>query len=75
VLAWLGRTRTPLRLLPLEDLLGVAEQANLPGTTAGHPNWQRRLDADVRRLFDTPVLRARARAVRQGQLPGAQRAR
>jgi 4-alpha-glucanotransferase len=75
VLAWLGRTRTPLRLLPLEDLLGVAEQANLPGTTAGHPNWQRRLDTDVRGLFDTPALRARARAVRQGRLPGAPRAR
>ncbi|CAG2146858.1 4-alpha-glucanotransferase [Cupriavidus yeoncheonensis] len=75
VLAWLGRTRTPLCLLPLEDLLGAAEQANLPGTTAGHPNWQRRLDADVRRLFDTPDLRARARAVRQGRLPGAPRAR
>ncbi|WER48525.1 4-alpha-glucanotransferase [Cupriavidus sp. WKF15] len=71
VLAWLGRTRTPLRLVPMEDLLGVAEQANLPGTTTGHPNWQRRLDADVRRLFESPALRARAQAVRQGRLPGA----
>ncbi|CAG2150770.1 4-alpha-glucanotransferase [Cupriavidus numazuensis] len=75
VLAWLGRTRTPLRLLPVEDLLGVSEQANLPGTTAGHPNWQRRLDADVRRLFDAPALRARAQAVRQGRLPGPPRQR
>ncbi|WP_396022711.1 4-alpha-glucanotransferase [Cupriavidus laharis] len=75
VLAWLGRTRTPLRLLPMEDLLGMAEQANLPGTTSGHPNWQRRLDADVRRLFDTPALRARAQAVRQGRLPDPPRQR
>ncbi|KAF7962509.1 hypothetical protein AWV80_20795 [Cupriavidus sp. UYMU48A] len=75
VLAWLGRTRTPLRLLPVEDLLGVPEQANLPGTTTGHPNWQRRLDADVRRLFDAPALRARAQAVHYGRLPGPPRQR
>lgn len=67
VLAWLGRAGTPLRLLPVEDLLGTVEQTNLPGTTSGHPNWQRRLDADVRHLFDTPAARARAGAVRTGR--------
>jgi 4-alpha-glucanotransferase len=30
-------------LLPIEDALGETEQANLPGTIAGHPNWQRKL--------------------------------
>ncbi|MBV8159030.1 MAG: 4-alpha-glucanotransferase [Dyella sp.] len=69
VLACLGRTRTPLRLVPVEDLLGVTEQPNLPGTIAGHPNWQRRLNADVRHLFDTPPVRARAAAVHSGRPP------
>jgi 4-alpha-glucanotransferase len=69
VLACLGRTRTPLRLVPIEDLLGVTEQPNLPGTIVGHPNWQRRLNADVRHLFDTPPVRARAAAVRSGRPP------
>ncbi|NBA93376.1 4-alpha-glucanotransferase [Pseudomonas sp. R5(2019)] len=39
---FLGHTRAPLVLIPLEDLLGIEEQPNLPGTTAGHPNWCRR---------------------------------
>ncbi|MNT47816.1 4-alpha-glucanotransferase [compost metagenome] len=67
VLAWLGTARTAMRLVPLEDLLGEAEQPNLPGTTSVHPNWQRRLDADVRALFDTPMVRARANALRGGR--------
>jgi len=64
ILRWLARARTPLRLVPVEDLLGVAEQPNLPGTVSGHPNWQRRLDADVRELFDSAGVRARVAAVR-----------
>ncbi|MNN53247.1 4-alpha-glucanotransferase [compost metagenome] len=67
VLAWLGTARTALRVVPLEDLLGEAEQPNLPGTTSVHPNWQRRLDPDVRALADAPALRARAQAVRSGR--------
>ena len=64
VLRWLSRARTPLRLVPVEDLLGAAEQPNLPGTVTGHPNWQRRLDADVRELFDHAEVRVRVAAVR-----------
>jgi 4-alpha-glucanotransferase len=37
--------RTPCRLVAVqaEDILGLEEQANLPGTTHEHPNWRRRL--------------------------------
>lgn len=48
----LGHTRAPLVLLPLEDLLGVDEQPNLPGTVDGHPNWQRRFTLLARDLLD-----------------------
>ncbi|MFL6611663.1 MAG: 4-alpha-glucanotransferase [Pseudomonas sp.] len=51
---FLGHTRAPLVLLPLEDALGVEEQANLPGTTDTHPNWRRRLALDSRALLDDP---------------------
>jgi 4-alpha-glucanotransferase len=36
---------TPSRLLmvSMEDLLGVADQVNVPGTIDNHPNWRRRL--------------------------------
>ncbi|MDH0301010.1 MULTISPECIES: 4-alpha-glucanotransferase [unclassified Pseudomonas] len=49
---YVGHTRAPLVLVPLEDLLGNDEQPNLPGTTAGHPNWRRRFKAQVRDLLD-----------------------
>lgn len=49
---YLGHTRAPLVLLPLEDALGVEEQANLPGTTDTHPNWRRRLPGEASALLD-----------------------
>ncbi|MGE8350832.1 MAG: 4-alpha-glucanotransferase, partial [Pseudomonas protegens] len=49
---FLGHTRAPLVLLPLEDALGIDEQANLPGTLDSHPNWRRRLASASRRLLD-----------------------
>lgn len=49
---YLGHTRAPLVLLPLEDALGIEEQANLPGTTDTHPNWRRRLPGDAATLLD-----------------------
>ncbi|PWB30539.1 4-alpha-glucanotransferase [Pseudomonas sp. SDI] len=48
----LGHTRAPLVLLPLEDLLGVDEQPNLPGTLDSHPNWRRRFSLPVDQLLD-----------------------
>lgn len=49
---FLGHTRAPLVLLPLEDALGIDEQPNLPGTTDSHPNWRRRLSGDSEALLD-----------------------
>lgn len=70
ILAWLGRASTPLCLVPVEDLLGAVEQPNLPGTASGHPNWQRRLDADVRTLFSSPPVRQRIAALRSAGTSG-----
>ncbi|KAF1030544.1 MAG: 4-alpha-glucanotransferase [Pseudomonas sp.] len=49
---YLGHTRAPLVLLPLEDALGVEEQANLPGTLDTHPNWRRRLPGTATQMLD-----------------------
>ena len=49
---FLGHTRAPLVLLPLEDALGLDEQANLPGTIDSHPNWSRRLPMSSDKLLD-----------------------
>lgn len=41
-----------LALVPAEDLLGLAEQPNLPGTVDEHPNWRRRLPAPVEHMLE-----------------------
>ncbi|MDR5739127.1 MULTISPECIES: 4-alpha-glucanotransferase [unclassified Caballeronia] len=50
-LAFVGMTPAPLVTYPLEDLLGLAEQPNLPGSIDEHPNWRRRLALPVDELF------------------------
>jgi len=43
VAGFLARTRSRLLAISLEDLLGVIDQPNIPGTVNEHPNWRRRL--------------------------------
>ncbi len=49
---FLARSTSQLALAPVEDLLGIIEQTNLPGTTSEHPNWRRRYTPDARRMLD-----------------------
>ncbi|WP_428853146.1 4-alpha-glucanotransferase [Imbroritus primus] len=67
ILAFLGRTPGPLRLAPLEDLLGLSEQPNLPGTVEQHPNWRRRMPVTVAALFANDDVQRRIAALRTGQ--------
>jgi 4-alpha-glucanotransferase len=41
--ALLSRTPSALLLANLDDLVGVREMQNLPGTLDEHPNWRRKL--------------------------------
>ena len=59
-LGYVAQSPSPLMLAPVEDLLGLREQPNLPGTIDEHPNWRRRLSPLARELFEDPVVRARA---------------
>jgi 4-alpha-glucanotransferase len=59
-LAFVAKTPAALKVVPVEDLLGLVEQPNLPGTVSGHPNWQRRLPADSDSLFDRADVAQRA---------------
>jgi 4-alpha-glucanotransferase len=43
VVGFLARTKSRLLAVSLEDLLGVIDQPNIPGTVDEHPNWRRRL--------------------------------
>jgi len=43
LLTALGRSAAGVVLVPLDDLYGVCEPQNMPGTTDERPNWRRRL--------------------------------
>jgi 4-alpha-glucanotransferase len=69
VAGFLARTRSRLMAISLEDLLGVIDQPNIPGTVDEHPNWRRRLPVAVETMasaIDFVALKAataeRARA-------------
>ena len=47
VASFLARTRSRLLAISLEDLLGVVDQPNIPGTVNEHPNWRQRLPAGI----------------------------
>lgn len=51
---------SPARLVAaqLEDLLGLTDQPNIPGTVDQHPNWRRRLPVAIEDLEEAPMLRA-----------------
>ena len=53
-IGFLAKTPSELAILPIEDLLGLEAQPNLPGTTTEHPNWRRRLAGPAEALFDAP---------------------
>jgi 4-alpha-glucanotransferase len=40
---FLAAAPSRLLMVSMEDLLGVADQVNVPGTIDNHPNWRRRL--------------------------------
>ncbi len=46
---YLARTPCKLCLLQMEDVLGLSDQVNLPGTSSRHPNWRRKLTLDLER--------------------------
>jgi 4-alpha-glucanotransferase len=47
VAGFLARTKSRLLAISLEDLLGVIDQPNIPGTVDEHPNWRRRLPLSI----------------------------
>ena len=47
---FLARTRSRLLAISLEDLLGLVDQPNIPGTINEHPNWRRRLPVSLEHI-------------------------
>jgi 4-alpha-glucanotransferase len=58
-LAFTRQAPCPLTIVPLEDLVGIEEQPNLPGTTDEHPNWRRRMPDSTAALLARPEVARR----------------
>ncbi|MBV8924727.1 MAG: 4-alpha-glucanotransferase [Bradyrhizobium sp.] len=60
VAKFIARTRSRLMAISLEDLLGVIDQPNIPGTVDEHPNWRQRLPVaveDIAGAIDVTALK------------------
>lgn len=69
----LARTPSRLAMVQLEDLLGLPDQVNMPGTVDEHPNWRRKLPIDVDGLFEDPVAQRRLAPLREERSIGRAR--
>lgn len=68
---YLARSPARIVLVQAEDLLGEAEQANLPGTVEEHPNWRRKLSLPLEDWWHHAHIRALAEAMTEERGRGA----
>ena len=52
--AHLAQAPSAVMMVQFEDVLGVVDQPNLPGTTDQHPNWRRKLPVSLDQLETDP---------------------
>lgn len=64
-MAFVGRTPCEIAIVPVEDVVGIVEQPNIPGTLDEHPNWRRRLPPGD--TLADPVTRANLAALTGGR--------
>lgn len=58
-LSVVARSPCELALIPIEDLVGLEEQPNLPGVVDVHPNWRQRLPLASDDLLSEPLVAER----------------
>ena len=64
-IGFVARAPGPLTIVPLEDIMGISEQPNLPGTIDQHPNWRRRFRLPADQLLDQPAAGRRLRRLNE----------
>ena len=64
-IAFTAQSPAAMALIPIEDVLGLTEQPNLPGTIDEHPNWRRRLAQPSGQVLASPQVRARLKRLRE----------
>ena len=51
-IAFVAQTQCSMKLIGIEDMIGVVDQPNVPGTTDEAPNWRHRLEGPAEALLD-----------------------
>lgn len=65
VIAYVAATPCALKIIPIEDALGIRVQPNVPGTTVEKPNWRHRLDGAAGSLLDAAPVERRLGLLRR----------
>jgi 4-alpha-glucanotransferase len=72
--AFLGLSEASIAMIQVEDLIGMRDPANVPGTDREHPNWQRKVTMNTADILVRPAvldMLEAMKAARQGRNPNA----
>jgi 4-alpha-glucanotransferase len=64
---YLARSEAALVAIQLEDLVGMTDPVNVPGTSHEHANWQRKMSCGLEELVARPDVRATLAAVQSAR--------
>ena len=53
---YLARSAAALAVLQVEDLIGMTDPVNVPGTSDEHPNWQRKITTTIEEVFEDAAV-------------------
>lgn len=73
--AFLGLSNANMTLIQIEDLIGMADPVNVPGTDTEYPNWQRKVVMNTAEIFartDVLDLLDAMRKARRGENPNGE---
>jgi 4-alpha-glucanotransferase len=66
--AYLGRSKAALVTVQLEDMIGMLEPVNVPGTSSEYANWTRRMTLSAREIFARQDVQELAAAMSASRL-------
>lgn len=72
--AFLGLSNANIALIQIEDLIGMMDPVNVPGTHTEHPNWQRKVTQNTADIFareDVREILDGMHLARRGENPNA----
>ncbi len=71
---YLARSQAALVTVQLEDMIGMLEPVNVPGTSSEYSNWTRRMIASAAEIFGRADVRELCAAMREARTARAQEA-